>query len=173
MRGALDGRMNSCYMERHGVQLHKEREVEMYHKCSLDDERYLRSFEAYEVDAATFHHREHLRVAYALIATYGLESAFLRLKEGLIGFLSHQGVGPEKYHETVTYAWLLAVNHFMHMARTSRSFDEFIQRNEVLLNPSIMATHYSRELLQSTEAKSGFVEPDLDPIPLYATTRRV
>lgn len=143
----------------------------MNHKCSVEDEQYLRLFEAYEIDAATFHHREHLRVAYALIATYGLETAFVRLKASLIGLLTHLGVGTEKYHETITYAWLLAVNHFMHMTKQSKSFDDFIQGNGLLLDPSIMNTHYSHSVLQSPEAKAAFLEPDLEPIPLYNNGR--
>lgn len=143
----------------------------MNHKCSVEDERYLSAFETHEIDAATFHHREHLRVAYVLIVTYGLEAAFVRLKASLIGLLTHLGVGTDKYHETMTYAWLLAVNHFMHMTTQSKSFDDFIQRNSLLLDASIMTTHYSRSLLQSPEAKAKFVEPDLDPIPRYDISR--
>lgn len=137
----------------------------------MDDEQYLKSFEAYAIDPATFHHREHLRVAYVLIVTYGLETAFVRLKASLLGFLIHLGVGTEKYHETVTYAWLLAVNHFMHMAKPSHGFDDFIQSNELLLDASIMNTHYSQKLLQSSEAKAKFLEPNLDPIPVHADAK--
>lgn len=143
----------------------------MNHKCSIEDERYLSAFETYEIDSATFHHREHLRVAYVLIATYGLEAAFVRLRASLIGLLTHLGVGTEKYHETVTYAWLLAVNHFMHMTKQSKTFDDFIQSNSLLLDASIMTTHYSQNLLQSSEAKVTFLEPDLDPIPRYDNGR--
>lgn len=143
----------------------------MNHKCSVEDKRYLSAFETYEIDAAAFHHREHLRVAYVLITTYGLEAALARLKTSLIGLLTHLGLGTEKYHETVTYAWLLAVNHFMHMTKQSKSFDDFIQSNSLLLDASIMSTHYSHSLLQSSEAKGTFLEPDLDPIPRYDNGR--
>lgn len=143
----------------------------MNHKCSVEDQRYLSAFESYEIDAATFQHREHLRVAYVLIATYGLEAAFVRLKASLLGLLTHLGVGTDKYHETVTFAWLLAVNHFMHMTTQSKTFDDFIHRNGLLLDASIMNTHYSKSLLQSPVAKARFLEPDLDPIPRYDNGR--
>lgn len=145
----------------------------MNHKWSVEDQRYLNMFESYEIDAATFHHREHLRIAYVLVATYGLEAAFVRLKASLLGLLNHLGVGTEKYHETVTYAWLLAVHHFMHMTADSKSFDDFIHRNSLLLDASIMGSHYSQSLLQSPEAKAKFLEPDLDPIPRYDNGRFV
>src|SRR5690606_23911908 len=114
---------------------------------------------------------EHLRIAYVLVATYGLEVAFVRLKANLLGLLAHLGVGTDKYHETVTYAWLLAVHHFMHMTAQSKSFDDFIHRNSLLLDASIMGTHYSQSLLQPPEAKAKFLEPDLDPIPRYDNGR--
>jgi hypothetical protein len=55
------------------------------------------------------------------------------------------------------------------MKRTTHagSSDEFIERNPVMLDSGIMLTHYSAGLLFSPEARAGFVEPDLDPIPRY------
>jgi hypothetical protein len=44
-------------------------------------------------------------------------------------------------------------------------FAEFIARNPVLLDSKVMLSHYSAEVLFSDEARAGFVEPDLAPIP--------
>lgn len=140
----------------------------MDHKYSLEDRRYLESFESFTLKATTFHHRQHLRIAYVLIVEFGLEGAFTRLKSGLLRLLVHLGVGTEKYHETITYAWLLAVNHFMHTSRHASTFDEFLGDNAILLDSGIMNTHYSKELLQTAEARATFVEPDLDPIPRHS-----
>lgn len=142
----------------------------MKHTCSVEDRRFLESFEAFELDAANFRHREHLRIAYILLSTHDIESARIRLKAALLGYLSHIGAGEEKYHETLTTAWLLAVSHFMQLSAPSSCFDDFIELNDKLLDSSIMLTHYSRKLLQTTRARAVFMAPDLDPIPIHETS---
>ncbi len=42
---------------------------------------------------------------------------------------------------------------------------EFIEKNPQLLNTKIMLSHYSPETLFSEEARSSFVDPDIEPIP--------
>ncbi|HYJ40833.1 MAG TPA: hypothetical protein VEW08_08590, partial [Steroidobacteraceae bacterium] len=83
-------------------------------------------------------------------------------------FLSHHGIPASKYHATLTRAWILAVHHFMHRSPEASSADDFIARNPALLDSKIMLTHYSADLLFSDEARAGFVEPNLDPIPRHA-----
>ena len=60
-------------------------------------------------------------------------------------FLSHHDIPASKYHETLTRAWVLAVDHFMHRSPSRQSADDFIDRNPMLLDSKIMLTHYSAE----------------------------
>lgn len=83
-------------------------------------------------------------------------------------FLRHNRVDPTKYHETMTQAWILAVFHFMQAAAARSSSTEFMDANPMLMNPRIMLTHYSSELIGSDRARAHFVEPDMDPIPRYS-----
>ena len=53
----------------------------------------------------------------------------------------------------------------MDRTSSSASADEFIDRNPILLDSKIMLTHYSAELLFSPDARTRFVEPDLQRIP--------
>ena len=89
------------------------------------------------------------------------------MRDTLSRFLIHNGVDPSKYHETLTKAWILAVHHFMNETGSSKSADDLIDRNAEMLDKKIMMTHYSAEVLFSDEARSGFVNPDLDPIPRH------
>lgn len=59
----------------------------------------------------------------------------------------------------------MAVRYFMSSTPPCASADDFITANPVLLDSKIMLTHYSADLLFSAEARTGFVAPDLDPIP--------
>jgi hypothetical protein len=141
----------------------------MAHLLSPEDEAFRAQFESCEFPAADFNHREHLRLAYIyLVDTVNdTETASRLMREAIHGFLEHLGVGPAKYHETITRAWILAVRHFMEATPDSDSAASFIEQNPVMLDSKIMMTHYSAELLFSDEARAEFVQPNLDPIPRY------
>lgn len=138
------------------------------HGASDDDRAFLEAFEACRVPPIDFHHREHVKLAYVCLCEAGHPSAaHARVRTALVGFIRHNGVPETKYHETITRAWILAVDYFMQKAApvSCDSFDAFIAADPRLLDASIMLTHYSKDRLFSDEARSGFVEPDLDPIP--------
>ena len=135
------------------------------HSSSAADRAFLESFETCAIAPSAFHHREHVRLAYVYLCDGDVVDAHRRLRASLLAFLAHNGVDPAKYHETITRAWILAVDHFMERAEPAASFDDFIAANPRLLDTSIMLTHYSKERLFSDEARAAFVEPDLDPIP--------
>jgi len=58
---------------------------------------------------------------------------------------------------------VLAVRHFMDRSASTSSRD-FIEKNRELPDSRIMLTHHSASVLFSPDARSSFVEPDLDPI---------
>jgi len=142
--------------------------VKLKHQLSTDDVEFRAAFEAGAFAPADFSHRAHVRLAYVYLAESDADLALERFRAALVGFLSHHGIPATKYHETLTRAWLLGVNHFMHRSPESSSADDFIQRNPALLDSKIMLTHYSADLLYSDQARAGFVEPNLDPIPRHA-----
>ena len=139
------------------------------HGISTHDAAVLASFEACRMTTECFDHRTHLQVAYALIVQVGVEQAAVRMKTGLLRLLKHLGAGEDKYHETLTRGWILAVHHFMSKVPGCPGFDKFIVRASPLLDQSLMNTHYSAELLATPEARHKFVMPNLAPIPLHQT----
>lgn len=92
----------------------------------------------------------------------------MKLRSALKAFIRHHGVDKTQYHETITHAWILAVEHVMRQSGPTASSEEFINSNPKLLNSKIMLTHYTRELLFSETARARFVEPDLEPIPRHS-----
>jgi hypothetical protein len=135
------------------------------HQLSEADHSFLEDFTLGRVTPAQFDHRAHVRLAYVLLAEAGVEPAAARMRAELLAFITRNGVDPAKYHETITRGWILAVRHFMDRTNQSASADEFIDANPILLDTKIMLTHYSAALLFSPEARSAFVEPDIQPIP--------
>jgi hypothetical protein len=137
------------------------------HHLSMSDREFRAAFEAGAFAPADFSHRAHVRLAYAFLAESDVDLALERMRAALIGFLCVHGLPVAKYHATLTRAWILAVDHFMHRSKGAASADDFIARNPVLLDSKIMLTHYSADLLFSDQARAGFVEPNLDPIPRH------
>ena len=87
------------------------------------------------------------------------------MKGALLAFLSHLGVGDSKYHETITRAWVMAVDHFMNQTEACSSCADLIRINPQLLDSKIMLTHYSADVLFSPAARKAFVEPNIQSIP--------
>jgi len=129
------------------------------------DLRFVERFEAGEVDPGSFHHREHLRLAYTYLTTCSRSAARTRMRSQIQSFLERNAVDPGKYHETMTMAWMDAVRHFIELAVAADSFDAFVQADPRVLDQSIMLTHYSRETLFSSAARTAYLAPDIDPIP--------
>ncbi len=71
------------------------------------------------------------------------------------------------YHETLTLALLLTVNHFMHVSRSIICFNgnNNNNNNELLLDKKLKYTLYSEELLDSDSTGKEYFETDLDIAP--------
>jgi hypothetical protein len=135
-------------------------------RCQLSqaDCGFRAAFEACAISPAAFDHPAHVRLAYVYLAESDVEVALEQMRDSIQWLLQHNGIPRSKYHETLTRAWILAVRHFMDRSDSS-SAENFTARNPTLLDSKIMLTHYSAEVLFSPEARAGFVEPDLEPIP--------
>src|SRR3546814_10321974 len=102
----------------------------MKHQASLGDLEFKRRFEACETLAAEFDHAAHVRLAYVYLCGHSTDAAAGKMKAALLAFLAHLGVGQAKYHETITRAWVLAVDHFMTRSPTAcPSASDFMQAN--------------------------------------------
>ncbi len=137
----------------------------MSHPVTAADLAFRDELAAGRIAPGAFDHRAHVRLAYVCLAGRSVDEALEDTRAIIRAFLAHHGIAPAKYHETLTRAWLLAVDHFMQRTPEAGSADDFITRNPVLLDSRIMLTHYSAERLFSDEARAEFVEPDVEEIP--------
>ncbi|MEZ4699702.1 MAG: hypothetical protein R2834_05190 [Rhodothermales bacterium] len=138
------------------------------HRPSSADRAFVRDFEACAVAPADFDHAAHIRLAYVYLCEMPADRAVARVREVLQAYLAHLGMGEGKYHETLTRAWVLAVRHFMARSVPCDSAAAFIEASPRLLDTGILLTHYTAERLFSPDARAAFVDPDLQPIPMYA-----
>jgi len=80
---------------------------------TLDDATLLAQFESLALPPAAFHHREHVRVAFAILrATGDFAIAAQRFRTALLRFAEAAGA-TGKYHETLTWAYLALVHERM------------------------------------------------------------
>jgi hypothetical protein len=137
----------------------------MKHHISLEDDRFRHAFEALRVERGEFDHSAHVRLAYVYLCEHGVDGAAARMKSALLAFLTHLGIGESKYHETITRAWVMAVDHFMNRSEACSSYADLVRLNPQLLDSKIMLTHYSADVLFSPAARQAFVEPNVQSIP--------
>ena len=105
-----------------------------------------------------FHHRDHLTVAVVYLYAADLETAIDRMRATLKRFAGHHHVSG-LYHETLTRFWLQQVEQ-----RLDRSLclqESVRQIREQLNDKNLPFTYYSRERINSQEAKEKWLEPDL------------
>ena len=69
-------------------------------------ERVVRGFESCETDKSAFKHEQHLTVAVWYLQRLDRQAALERMRMGLLRFIDHHGVPPEKYSEAVTVYWI-------------------------------------------------------------------
>ncbi len=111
-----------------------------------------------------FGHREHVRLAFALVAEHGLEDAAQRAARILSHMAAAHGA-PERFHVTMTTAWVRAVAHHMTIAPELTDFDRFLERFPRLLRRDLLDAHYSRDVMFSDTAREAEVAADRLPIP--------
>lgn len=114
-----------------------------------------------------FGHREHIHLAYVAVQRYGADKAV-----GVVaGWLAHVTAylrAPQKFHATVTRAWVEIVAHHMTAAPPAADFAAFADRYPALLDKRLLTRHYSSRALASPAARAGWLEPDLASFPWRA-----
>ena len=105
-----------------------------------------------------FHHRDHLAVATAYLYAADFETAMDRMRASLKRFAVHHNV-TKLYHETLTHFWLLQVEQRLDRNQCLGQSVQTIQ--EQLKDKSLAFNYYSRERIDSKEARESWLEPDL------------
>lgn len=124
------------------------------------DER-IRRFEKGATPADTFHHEDHVRLAFDYVCRYPVLEAVQRFSDALKCFAAAQGKA-ERYHETITWAYLLLIHERVARAGRVQSWEQFAECNADLLlwKDGVLSTLYRRETLDSDFARHVFVLPD-------------
>jgi hypothetical protein len=129
----------------------------------MSDDAVLHAFEACQLDPGKFHHDDHIRLAWLCVQRYGAYEAETKLLDGLRRFAQKANV-PQKFMHTTTIAWTRLVAAAQISNPATNNFSEWIQSHPELLDRNLLARYYSPGRLETPEARSGWIEPDVAPL---------
>ncbi len=130
----------------------------------LTDGERIAQFESAAVPPDSFHHPDHVHLAFAYLRQYTILEALERFPAALQRFAQHHGK-PNLYHQTITWAYLFLIHERLARAEHPQTWEEFAQANPDLLTwkNGILTKYYGEETLQSDLARKVFIFPDKTP----------
>jgi hypothetical protein len=107
----------------------------------------------------SFHHADHVRLAFEYLCGYSPLEALGRFCSALKRYAEARGKS-RLYHETITFAYFFLIRE--RMARSNAvDWDEFVRRNpDLLWKDGILSRYYREATLRSDLARSVFLFPD-------------
>jgi hypothetical protein len=111
-----------------------------------------------------FRHRQHINLAFLAVRRYGMPDATGKICTWIRQITAYERA-PQKYHHTVSRAWVEIVAHHVDADPECADFDTFAGRNSALLDKRLLSRHYRSATLAAQPARLGWVEPDLLPFP--------
>jgi hypothetical protein len=126
----------------------------------VTNQEFIRRFESDTLPGDSFHHGDHVRLAFAYLSECPVLQALERFAEALKRYAGARGKSG-LYHETITYAYFFLIRERMARAGTM-DWDAFARCNPELLEwkNGILGGYYRDATLQSDLARSVFLMPD-------------
>jgi len=126
----------------------------------MTDEKFIRDFESDALPSDSFHHADHVRLAFAYLRQYPVLEALGRFITALQRFAEARGK-PQLYNETITYAYFFLIHE--RVARNGAcAWEEFAALNPELLvsKDGVLSRYYREDTLHTDLARTVFVFPD-------------
>jgi hypothetical protein len=136
----------------------------------MSDDDFIAQLEACTLPEDRFHHADHLHAAWLYLTRFPVTEAIARFSEILRSYATSLGKA-DRYHETITWAYLLLLNERIHCSKPMATWEEFAAAHADLFDwkNSILLHYYQKETLQSELARRIFVMPDRFERPLSLT----
>ncbi|MFJ6835494.1 hypothetical protein [Streptomyces sp. NPDC091209] len=113
--------------------------------------------------AERFGHRQHIHLTWLAVRRFGTAEAVDLVSDGIQRTARYAGA-PQKYNATVSRAWVELVGHHAEESDAT-DFNTFASRQPVLLHKKLLTRFYRPATLAGAAARTGWVEPDLEPFP--------
>ena len=129
----------------------------------MTDDEFLAAFEAAAIARTDWTHEAHVRMAWLYLTRLPFGAALERVRSGIQKLNGRIG-SPDAYHDTITVAYVRVIASRL---RAGETYPAFRDRNPDLFDRTFPALlrHYTKERLDSPEARAAFVEPDREALP--------
>src|SRR5947207_13591606 len=127
----------------------------------MEENDLLSELEACTLPEDRFHHPDHVRAAWTYLNRFSSLEALERFSKALRLYAASKGK-PDRYHETITLAYVLLINERIRRNLTVQNWEKFAAANPDLFdwNKSILLKYYRKETLASDLARQVFLMPD-------------
>jgi hypothetical protein len=125
------------------------------------ESEWMEAFERCTLPNDSFHHADHVRMAFLYLQKHTPLEALGRFSSALARFAAANG-NPNLYNETITRAFLMLIRERVARADSPQTWVEFSASNTDLLrwDDNILKKYYRPETLSSELAKNVFLFPD-------------
>lgn len=124
----------------------------------MNDADFLNALETCRLAEREFGHATHVRAAYLYLQAGDFATALKRMRAAIRNFASHMGK-PERYHETLTVAYLALIARHLWERGDGGGWNGFAERNPELFEPDLLLRYYPKSQLESRIARQVFVLP--------------
>jgi len=129
-----------------------------------DDATFAGHVESCRIPGSAFRHADHIRLAWIYLRGHDHGEAEARMRESIRRLAAHAGA-PQKYHETLTVAWMRLVAVAIALSPKAATFAEFSRSHPWLFDKDAVLAFWSRERIMDGAARARWVDPDLRPLP--------
>jgi len=126
----------------------------------MSNQELIRRFERDAIPDGSFHHTDHVRLAFAYLCEYPVLQALEKFTCALKQFAAARGK-TQLYNETISCAYFFLISERMTRCE-SMNWEEFVRSNPDLLvwKDGILTRYYREATLKSDLARNVFVLPD-------------
>lgn len=124
----------------------------------MTDREFLWSLENCELPEKKFGHAGHVRAAYLYLQDCEFAGALERIRGAIRNYARHLGK-PDRYHETITVAYLALIQQHICERGNAGGWSAFARENAELFQPELLLRFYSQAQLDSEMARRIFVLP--------------
>jgi hypothetical protein len=134
--------------------------VSLAARANESNRELIRCFESDAIPGDSFHHADHVRLAFAYLCEYSALRALEKFACALKRFAAARG-RTELYNQTITCAYFFLIHERMARSEVT-NWEEFASQNSDLLTwkDGILSRCYEEATLKSDLARKVFVLPD-------------
>src|ERR1700733_8526854 len=126
----------------------------------MNDDEFLAALEQCSLAESSFGNSAHVRAAYLYLRSGEFETALVRMRGALRRYSAALGK-PDRYHETITVAYLALIRQRLFECGDGGGWQGFAQQNPELLDRNFLLRFYPKAQLESELSRKTFVLPHL------------